>query len=28
VDDQSLLAKHAPAGRPDWVRTEEIVSSS
>lgn len=28
VDDQSFFAKHAPAGRPDWVRTEEIVSSS
>ena len=26
VDDQSFFAKHAPAGRPDWVRTEEIVS--
>jgi bifunctional non-homologous end joining protein LigD len=28
VDDQSFFAKHAPAGRPDWVRTEEIVSHS
>ena len=28
VDDQSFFAKHAPASRPDWVRTEEIVSSS
>ena len=28
VGDQSFFAKHAPAGRPDWVRTEEIVSSS
>ena len=28
VDGQSFFAKHAPAGRPDWVRTEEIVSSS
>jgi bifunctional non-homologous end joining protein LigD len=28
VDDQSFFAKHAPAGRPDWVRTEEIVSRS
>ena len=28
VDDQSFFAKHAPAGLPDWVRTEEIVSSS
>ena len=28
VDDQSFFAKHAPAGRPDWVRTAEIVSSS
>jgi bifunctional non-homologous end joining protein LigD len=28
VDGQSFFAKHAPAGRPDWVRTEEIVSTS
>jgi len=28
VDGQSFFAKHAPAGRPDWVRTEEIVSHS
>jgi len=28
VDDESFFAKHAPAGRPDWVRTEEIVSHS
>jgi bifunctional non-homologous end joining protein LigD len=28
VDGESFFAKHAPAGRPDWVRTEEIVSSS
>jgi bifunctional non-homologous end joining protein LigD len=28
VDGQSFFAKHAPAGRPGWVRTEEIVSSS
>ena len=28
VDGQSFFAKHAAAGRPDWVRTEEIVSSS
>lgn len=28
VDDESFFAKHAPAGRPDWVRTEEIVSQS
>ncbi|MGH3290884.1 MAG: non-homologous end-joining DNA ligase [Trebonia sp.] len=28
VDGQSFFAKHAQAGRPDWVRTEEIVSSS
>src|ERR1700749_2392368 len=28
VEDQSFFAKHAPAGRPDWVRTESIVSSS
>jgi bifunctional non-homologous end joining protein LigD len=28
VDGQSFFAKHAPAGRPDWVRTEKIVSSS
>ena len=28
VDGQSFFAKHAAAGRPDWVRTEEIVSHS
>jgi bifunctional non-homologous end joining protein LigD len=28
VGGESFFAKHAPAGRPDWVRTEEIVSSS
>jgi bifunctional non-homologous end joining protein LigD len=28
VDGQSFFAKHAPAGRPDWVRTGEIESSS
>ena len=28
VDGESFFAKHAPNGRPDWVRTEEIVSSS
>jgi bifunctional non-homologous end joining protein LigD len=28
VEGQSFFAKHAPAGRPDWVRTEEIVSVS
>jgi bifunctional non-homologous end joining protein LigD len=28
VGGQSFFAKHAAAGRPDWVRTEEIVSSS
>ena len=28
VDGQSFFAKHAPAGRPQWVRTERIVSSS
>jgi bifunctional non-homologous end joining protein LigD len=27
VDGQSFFAKHAPAGRPEWVRTGEIVSS-
>lgn len=26
VDGQSFFAKHAAAGRPHWVRTEEIVS--
>jgi bifunctional non-homologous end joining protein LigD len=26
VDGESFFAKHAPAGRPEWVRTEEIVS--
>ena len=28
VDGESFFAKHAPASRPDWVRTESIVSSS
>lgn len=28
VGGESFFAKHAPASRPDWVRTEEIVSSS
>jgi bifunctional non-homologous end joining protein LigD len=28
VDGQSFFAKHAQAGRPDWVRTEEIVTQS
>ena len=28
VDGQSFFAKHAPAGRPDWVRTGEVESSS
>src|ERR1700678_2224281 len=28
IAGQSFFAKHAPAGRPDWVRTGEIVSSS
>jgi bifunctional non-homologous end joining protein LigD len=28
VDGQSFFAKHAPAGRPDWVRTEEVKSAS
>jgi bifunctional non-homologous end joining protein LigD len=28
VDGESFFAKHAPAGRPDWMRTEAIVSSS
>jgi bifunctional non-homologous end joining protein LigD len=28
VDGESFFAKHAPAGRPDWVRTEKIASSS
>src|ERR1700747_400579 len=27
VDGESFFAKHAAAGRPRWVRTEEIVSS-
>ena len=27
VDGQSFFAKHAPAGRPDGVRTQEIVTS-
>lgn len=26
VDGQSFFAKHAPAGLPDWVRTEEITT--
>jgi bifunctional non-homologous end joining protein LigD len=26
VEGQSFFAKHAPAGRPDWVRTERVVS--
>lgn len=25
---QSFFAKHAPAGHPEWVRTEEIISAS
>jgi bifunctional non-homologous end joining protein LigD len=28
VDGQAFFAKHAPAGRPDWVRTEAITSQS
>jgi bifunctional non-homologous end joining protein LigD len=28
VDGESFFAKHAPVGRPDWVRTEKIVSHS
>jgi bifunctional non-homologous end joining protein LigD len=28
VDGQSFFAKHAPAGRPDWVRTEDIITQS
>jgi bifunctional non-homologous end joining protein LigD len=28
VDGQSFFAKHAPAARPDWVRTGEIVTRS
>ena len=28
VDGESFFAKHAPAGRPDWVRTEEIITQS
>jgi bifunctional non-homologous end joining protein LigD len=28
VDGQSFFAKHAPAGRPDWVRTGSVSSSS
>jgi bifunctional non-homologous end joining protein LigD len=28
VDGESFFAKHAPGGRPEWVRTEAIVSSS
>ncbi|MGH3245878.1 MAG: non-homologous end-joining DNA ligase [Trebonia sp.] len=27
TDGESFFAKHAPAGMPDWVRTEGIVSS-
>src|SRR5579863_9733649 len=26
VDGQSFFAKHAAAGRPGWVRTEQVVS--
>ena len=28
VDGQAFFAKHAPAGRPDWVRTEQVASQS
>jgi bifunctional non-homologous end joining protein LigD len=28
VDGQSFFAKHSPAGRPDWVRTEEVTTGS
>jgi bifunctional non-homologous end joining protein LigD len=28
VDGQAFFAKHAPAGRPEWVRTEAITSQS
>jgi len=28
VDKESFFAKHAPAGRPDWLHTGKIVSSS
>ncbi len=28
VDGESFFAKHAPTGRPDWVRTEEVASQS
>jgi bifunctional non-homologous end joining protein LigD len=28
VNAESFFAKHAPAGRPDWVRTGEIETSS
>jgi bifunctional non-homologous end joining protein LigD len=28
VDGESFFAKHAPTGRPDWVRTEEIITQS
>jgi bifunctional non-homologous end joining protein LigD len=28
VADLSFFAKHAPAHRPDWLRTEEVVSHS
>src|ERR1700752_1145692 len=27
VDGESFFAKHAPGGRPDWLRREDIVSS-
>src|ERR1700760_1533717 len=28
VDGQSFFAKHAPPGRPDWIRTGSISSNS
>ena len=28
VDGQAFFAKHAPAGRPDWVRTGQVTSQS
>ena len=28
VGDLSFFEKHAPAHRPDWLRTEEVVSHS
>jgi bifunctional non-homologous end joining protein LigD len=28
VDGQSFFAKHAQSGRPDWVRTQEIITQS